>query len=96
MIVFRILSNGGLSLAQPEKNRITVDIHSVKYVIVGTESTNHISQVASIVDDKMREIHSKNPSLGTNKLAVLTAINVVDDYLKLKARVEQLENELKG
>jgi cell division protein ZapA len=83
-------------LSQPEKNRIAVDIYGTEYVIVGTESANHINQVASMVDEKMREINSKNPSLGTNKLAVLTAINAVNDYLKIKDRLERLESELKS
>lgn len=83
-------------MSQPEKNRITVDIYGMKYVIIGTESVSHINQVASLVDEKMREINSKNPSLGTNKLAVLTAINAVNDYLKIKDRLERLENELKS
>lgn len=82
-------------MSQPSKNRITVDIYGVQYTIVGTESASHIRQVASIVDEKMREIHAKNPSLDSNKLAVLMAINAVNDYLKLKDRLEQLEIEIK-
>lgn len=77
------------------KNRISVEIYGQQYVIVGSESTSHIRLVASIVDDKMREISSKNPSLDTSKLAVLTAVNAVNDYLKIKDRLERLENELK-
>ncbi|WP_394233168.1 cell division protein ZapA [Niallia oryzisoli] len=82
-------------MSQTKKNRITVDIYGVTYVIIGTESPSHIHQVASMVDGKMREINSMNPSLGTNKLAVLTAINAVNDYLNLKKQVERLEEELK-
>ena len=44
---------------------------------------------------KCEKLTSMNPSLGTNKLAVLTAINAVNDYLKLKDRLEQHEKELK-
>lgn len=86
---------GGINLSQLEKNRITVDIFGVKYVIVGTESTSHMTKVAAIVDEKMREINSKNPSLDKSNLAVLTAINIVDDYIKLKDRLEQLEHRSK-
>ncbi|OOP68383.1 cell division protein ZapA, partial [Heyndrickxia oleronia] len=46
--------------------------------------------VASIVDAKMREIRSNNPSLDTSKLAVLTAVNTVNEYLKLKEQYELL------
>ena len=82
-------------MSQSSKNRITVDIYGVQYTIVGTESTSHIRHVASIVDENMREICSMNPSLDTNRLAVLTAINAVNDYLKVKDRLEQHEKEIK-
>jgi len=77
-----------------QKNRTNVKIYGTEYVIVGQESSSHVRLVASIVDKKMREIYGKNPSLDTNKLAVLTAVNIVNDYIKLIDRVEDLENEL--
>ncbi|WP_041090579.1 cell division protein ZapA [Jeotgalibacillus soli] len=82
-------------MSHDEKNRISVDIYGQSYSIVGRESTSHIRLVASMVDDKMREINTINPSLDTAKLAVLTAVNAVHDYLKLKEELEELENELK-
>lgn len=39
----------------------------------------------------MREISAKNPSLDTGKVAVLTAVNAVHDYIKLKEQYELLE-----
>ena len=82
-------------MAEQEKNRIAVDIYGHSYKIVGTESTGHMRLVASIVDDKMREIHVHNPSLDISKLAVLTAVNTVHEMLKLKEQVEKLEEEMK-
>ncbi|MBA4538320.1 cell division protein ZapA [Bacillus aquiflavi] len=81
-------------MSEVQKNRTTVDIYGQQYTIIGTESRSHIRLVASMVDDKMREISSKNPTLDLNKLAVLTAVNAVNDYLKLKDRLEWLEREL--
>ena len=51
--------------------------------------------VASMVDDRMREISSRNPYLDSTKIAVLTAVNSVHDYLKLKEQLEQMEEQLK-
>jgi cell division protein ZapA len=81
-------------LAETKKIRTTVDIYGQQYAIVGTESSSHIRLVASMVDDKMREIGSKNPSLDVSKLAVLTALNAMNDLVKLKDHVEKLESEL--
>ncbi|WP_208528138.1 cell division protein ZapA [Jeotgalibacillus salarius] len=86
---------GAAALSNNNKNRTSVDIYGQSYSIVGSESTSHIRLVASMVDDKMREISSANPALDTSKLAVLTAVNAVHDYLKLKEEMEELEKELK-
>ncbi|MGM7720906.1 cell division protein ZapA [Metabacillus sp. Hm71] len=83
-----------LSLSNRPKSKTIVDIYGQRFSIVGAESTSHIRAVASIVDDKMREINSKNPSLDINKLAVLTAVNVVHEYLKLKEEYEKLEKQI--
>jgi cell division protein ZapA len=82
-------------LSNPRKNRISVDIYGQQYIILGSESPSHIKFVASLVDDKMREISSKNPSLDVNKLAVLTAVNAVNDYIKIKDELEKLQEEIK-
>ena len=86
-------------MADEQKTRITVDIYGQTYTIVGTETSSHVRLVASMVDDRMREISARNPYLDSSKIAVLTAVNSVHDYLKLKEQVEQIEaelNKLKG
>ena len=82
------MSDGG-------KTKTTVEIYGQSYTIIGQETKMHMRHVASIVDDKMREINEKNPYLDINKLAVLTAVNVVHDYLKLKEQYEKLELHIK-
>ena len=82
-------------MADKEKTRIAVDIYGQTYKMVGNETSIHMRQVASIVDDKMREIGSHNPTLDSTKIAVLAAVNSVHDYLKLKEQVEQMEIQLK-
>ncbi|MDQ1144810.1 cell division protein ZapA [Bacillus sp. SORGH_AS 510] len=82
------------ALSNTQKHRTTVDIYGQQYVIMGTESPSHIRLVASLVDDKMREISSKNPSLDVSKLAVLTAVNAVNDYIKIKDQLDRLQTEL--
>ena len=82
-------------MAEQQKTRVTVDIYGQQYTIVGTESSSHIRLVASIVDDKMREISEKNPTLDISKLAVLTAVNVVHDYIKLKEEYDRLLQKLR-
>ncbi|GAB3064898.1 cell division protein ZapA [Virgibacillus ainsalahensis] len=78
-----------------EKKRITVDIHNKSYTIVGKESGNHVRLVANLVDQKMNEIYEMNSHLDTTKLAVLTAVNTMNDYLKLKEDYAKLLGSLR-
>lgn len=86
---------GDGTLSDQQRIRTSVEIYGHTYKMVGTETSGHMRLVASTVDEKMREIHSMNPSLDSSRLAVLTAVNAVHDNLKLKARIEQLETEMK-
>lgn len=78
-----------------EKTRITVDIYNHPYTIIGNESASHVQLVASLVDQKMREIQEANQHLDTRSLAVLTAVNAMNDYLKLKEDYAKLQSSLK-
>ncbi|GEL76815.1 cell division protein ZapA [Tenuibacillus multivorans] len=71
-------------MPESDKNRITVEISNRKFTVVGEESAEHIKMVASLVDQKMDELRYAKPTLDTSQLAVLTALNTMSDYLKLK------------
>src|SRR5690625_3821442 len=86
---------GGTFVEEKKQTRITVDIMQRPYTIVGRESESHIKLVASLVDQKMREIQSSSGHLDTSMLAVLTAVNTMNDYLKLKEDYATLVGELR-
>lgn len=81
-------------MADEEKNRVEVDIYGQSYTIVGRESREQMRLVATMVDDKMREIRKINPALDSTRLAVLTAVNSVNEQVKLKEQIKQLQQQL--
>ncbi|SDI59522.1 cell division protein ZapA [Natribacillus halophilus] len=68
----------------PDKRRTTVTIYGDQYTVISDESRTHVNDVSDHVDAKMREMKRVNPYLDTRRLAVLTAINIADEYLKLE------------
>ncbi len=46
--------------------------------------------VAGHVDDKMNHISEVYPRLDLRKIAVLSAINITDEYFKLKKEYDEL------
>ncbi|MFD1018972.1 cell division protein ZapA [Thalassobacillus hwangdonensis] len=79
-----------MSKSEDNKSRITVEIHNRPYTIVGNEQPHRVRMVASLVDQKMHEIHEANNRLDTTKLAVLTAVNTMNDYIELKEQFNEL------
>ncbi|GAX90661.1 cell division protein ZapA [Effusibacillus lacus] len=77
-------------MQKEDNNRIRVDIYGHEYQLRGRASVQHMRLVAGLVDDKMREIAQSNPRLDLNRLAVLAAVNIADEYLRLRQEYEEL------
>ncbi len=75
------------------KNKVTIRIAGKDYTLVGSEPDEYIHKVGLYIDKKMNEIMLRNSSFSTSLAAVLTAINVGDDYFKSKTRELSLEKE---
>lgn len=76
------------------KNRITVTIYDQHYTIIGEDEPSHIRHVASLVDDRINEIARMSAGLDTSRKAVLAAINIMDDLVKLQEEHEVLQQKL--
>lgn len=83
-----------------ENNKVSVKIYGHEYIIAGNKPRDHIIKVADHVDGKMHEIAKALPAGSTTDLAVLSAVNIADDYysnisdvLELKSQKEQLEKD---
>src|SRR5690606_2011717 len=77
-----------------QKNKVLVKINGQEYPIVGAEPKEYLLKVGSFVDDKMEAIAKANKKLSTSMIAVLTCINITDQYLKMKSHLEEIKKEL--
>ncbi|KXG77657.1 Cell division protein ZapA [Fervidicola ferrireducens] len=74
---------------EPDVTRVKVEICGENYYIKGSASEEYIKQLAKYVDQKMKLLLKLNPRLSRINLAVLTALNIADEYFKLKAEYEE-------
>lgn len=70
--------------AKDKINKVSVRIFDDEYVIKGSADIYHIEKVASLVDQKMKQLCQKNPYLSPKKIAVLTALNIADELFRLR------------
>ncbi len=57
-------------------------------IAVGDAPEDYIQRLASYVDERMQSIAQSTKSASFNRMAVLTALNIADDLLKLQDRYE--------
>ena len=76
------------------KNKVEVKIGGKIYKLVGVDSDEYIQRIGLYVDKKMNEVQRVNTNLSTSMAAVLTALNVADDYVRSKENAQNLEREL--
>ena len=76
-----------------EKIRTTVRIAGKDYNIAGYDPEDHVQRVAAYVDRKMSEL-ALTTHLPPAQLAVLTAVNAVDDMMKSRDEIRRLRKEI--
>lgn len=77
-----------------EKNKVKVIIANTEYTLVTEEAPEYVQRVAILVDRKISEITTSNPHLSTAMSAMLTAINLADDFLKNDASADNLRGNV--
>ena len=75
-----------------QKIRTTVKIAGKEYNIAGYDPEEHVQRVAAYVDRRMNEL-SAATHLPPAQLAVLTAVNAVDDMIKSRDEIRRLRQE---
>lgn len=77
-----------------EKKMTTIKIGGVEYNILGYETEEYMQKVAIYVDKKMNEIKQSCFTLDSTMLAVLTAINLADENIKMYEQIDQLTRQI--
>ena len=77
-----------------DRVKTIVNIGGKEYTIAGAESAEYIHRVALCVNQKMSELKQGNEQLNNTLLAVLTAINIADDYIKTRDELAETKKEL--
>ena len=76
------------------KNRVTVTIAGQEYTLVATEEEGYVEKVAQHVDAQMKQVLD-GARISLVDGAVLTAVNIADEYFKEVEASETLRRQLK-
>lgn len=76
------------------KPSVQVEIMGQKFMLSGDQNESYIREVARYVDGKAREVLECNPPFAKLSVAILTALNIADEYQRLKEKHETLSRRL--
>jgi cell division protein ZapA len=68
---------------------VSVDIYDQIYTLRGTDP-EHIQRLASVVDEKMRTVAAHGTTVDSLRVAVLAALNIADELVRLRGRYDTL------
>ena len=77
-----------------ERNRVEVKIRGRFFTITANEPEEYIYKICSYVDRKMNDILQMNSRLSTDMAALLTAINISDEFYKAHISEDNLRAQI--
>jgi cell division protein ZapA len=77
------------------KRNVEVEIFGQRYSLKSEFPEEQVKKVAAYVDGKMREVAESTKSVDSLHIAILTALNIAQEYLREKGNKEELLQRIK-
>lgn len=73
-------------------NKVTVNIQGLEYTLKGEESEEHLNEIGETVDQLLSSMIKSNRKLNVSTAAILTSCNLVDEKMKMEAKLQDVQN----
>lgn len=77
------------------KRSLAVNIAGQRYVLRSDEDDHYVRRLAGLVDERFRKIERSTRQVSTHAIAMLTALQLADEFLKEKQRRADLREEVR-
>jgi cell division protein ZapA len=79
---------------QPEPRSVRVKIYDREYTLLTTGDPERLKILCASLDKKMREVTASTGSVDTLKVAILAALNLVDDLQRSRDDLQRLDDSV--
>jgi len=73
-----------------QKNKYVIKIGDVDYNLISDEPYEYVMKIAEYVDEKVDKLKKQSSKMSNQMAAVLSCINIADEYFKLKKTEDEL------
>jgi len=81
-------------MSKQREKLVQVEIYGQRYTLKGSEDSAYVESLAAHVDKRMRELADSSSTVDSLKVAVLAAVNIADEYFRLKLSGEGVEDRI--
>ena len=75
-------------------NRVRIVVNGVHYTISTAEPEEYVQRLAQELDEQIRGVIDKNPSISLNDVMVLCAINYIDAYKRSEENADRMRTQI--
>jgi cell division protein ZapA len=78
------------------KKRFHIELLGQELSVLSDSGDDHVARVVSYVNEKVDEISRNSNNFNSLNIAILTALNIADEFIKSKAVEENKYNQLEN
>ncbi len=79
-----------------DSNQVTsVRIYNQTYQIRSGDDPDYVERLAEYVNERMTEVSELTPTVDSFKVAVLSALNIADEYFSTKEKLNDFEENVR-
>ena len=75
-------------------NQIKLTVGGINYTVKSDESAEYLEQLGDELEERLRRITKRNPTISTTMVAIIAALEASDELHKAKAETARLKKEL--
>lgn len=76
------------------ESRVKVNIYGNEYSILGEAEPEYILKLAEYINNRMKEIGKTITNGNITQIAILTALNIADEYFQLQEKKGDITDEM--
>ncbi len=80
---------------QPEGSSVRVKIYDREYALRTTGDPERLRNLCARLDKRMREIATSTGAVDTQKVAILAALSLADDWQRTRDELEKLDESVR-
>jgi cell division protein ZapA len=76
------------------KGPIEVEIFGQTFILTSDDEAEYVKKMAAYVDQKMQQVAATTKTVATLRIAILTALNIADEYHKARRQEEEVYSQI--